>query len=136
MGLEQRNNIIQYRVWHCLKRLKTRFGVYIDELEYFDMVLSIIKQESQHLFKVSNTTSVHRVKFRNENLTVVYNKKHHIVVTVLKNKWIGQNKDGKYFLKPRKKKKIKKSKSQRVHWKVKLKHRDKEKRRKTECENQ
>ena len=122
MGLEQKQNIIRYKILHCLKRLEDRTGFYVDESEYFDMVLSIVRQESEFLLKQSNNKKIHRVKFRNEMLTVIYDKHHSVVVTILKNKWIGKNKDGSYYLKNKKFKKNKKPKPQRVHWRVKYKH--------------
>ena len=125
MGLEQRTFVIRNRVLHCLKRLKERCGFFVDESEYFDMVLSIVNQESEFLFRVSNTVTVHRVWFKGERLTVVYNKKHHVVVTVLRNSWIKQDKDGNYYMR-RKKEKRKKPVKKRVHWKVKLKHKERE----------
>jgi len=133
MGQKQKQDIIKYRTLHCLKRLKERSGMYVDELEYFNTVLSIIKQESTFLFKISNTLKVHRVQFRNETLTVLYNKKHSIVVTVFNNSWIGKKKDGSYFMKPRKQEKIKIGKSKKIHWKVKLKYREKERKREIKC---
>lgn len=68
---------------HFKKRMKQRYGFTINQKNIKQIVGKIRNGESELVERQSNRVSLHRMKFRGKEITVVYDNNRGVPITVL-----------------------------------------------------
>lgn len=68
---------------HAKRRCRERYGISLGRKKYYEIIRMIRSGNSQVVKRKSNRTTIHNIKYKGLDMTVVYDKKRGQIATFL-----------------------------------------------------